>query len=63
MAIFIMARVALNKGLSTVVAISALGADPDSRFNYNRGKGEMERDLAKLGFANYYFCTTSSYRW
>jgi len=31
--------------------VSALGAKPESRFLYNRVKGELERDLAGLGFA------------
>jgi uncharacterized protein YbjT (DUF2867 family) len=31
---------------------SATGADPDSRFFYNRVKGELERDLRALGFAS-----------
>ncbi|SCY29223.1 NAD(P)H-binding [Nonlabens sp. Hel1_33_55] len=49
------ARVALKNGVNTMVAVSALGADPDSRFSYNKGKGEMERDLEQLGFENAYF--------
>jgi uncharacterized protein YbjT (DUF2867 family) len=49
------ARVAHGNGVGTIVAISALGADPDSRFKYNRGKGEMERDLEKLDFKQSYF--------
>ncbi len=49
------ARVALKKGFSTVVAISALGADPDSRFSYTRCKGETERDIEKLDFEHAYF--------
>ncbi len=49
------ARTARENGVGTLVAISALGADPDSRFRYNRGKGEMERDLEALGFEDCYF--------
>ncbi|HBH69782.1 MAG TPA: NAD-dependent dehydratase, partial [Erwinia persicina] len=30
----------------------AAGARVDSRFFYNRVKGELERDLARLGFAS-----------
>jgi len=48
-------RVALKNNVSTVVAISALGADPNSRFNYNKGKGDMERDIEQLGFEHAYF--------
>ena len=48
-------KTALDNGMSKVVAISALGADPDSRFSYNRGKGEMERDIEALGFNEAHF--------
>ncbi|BAO54603.1 NAD(P)H-binding protein [Nonlabens marinus] len=46
---------ALQNGVQSVIAVSALGADPDSRFIYNRGKGDMERDIEKLGFTHTYF--------
>lgn len=49
------AKVALENGVRKVIAISALGAHPNSRFLYNRGKGEMERDIEKLGFQETYF--------
>jgi len=49
------AQVALKNGVSKVVAISALGANPDSKFIYNRGKGDMERDIEVLGFQESYF--------
>lgn len=49
------AQVALKNGISKVVAISALGASPDSKFMYNRGKGDMERDIEALGFQESYF--------
>jgi uncharacterized protein YbjT (DUF2867 family) len=49
------AGTALENGIKTVVAVSALGADPESRFRYNRGKGEMERDIEALGFEDRYF--------
>lgn len=48
-------QVARGNNVEKVIAISALGADPDSRFMYNRGKGEMERDIEKLGFEECYF--------
>ena len=44
------ARLARQHGTPTFVLNSAMGADPSSRFFYNRVKGELERDLAKLGF-------------
>jgi uncharacterized protein YbjT (DUF2867 family) len=49
------AEVALKNGVKKVIAISALGANPNSRFVYNRGKGEMERDIEALAFAESYF--------
>lgn len=37
-------------GCSTAAVVSALGADPESRFFYNRVKGMMEVDMKKIGF-------------
>lgn len=36
------AKLAKENGISTFLVISALGADPESKFFYNRTKGEME---------------------
>ena len=44
------ARLAKQHGTPAFVLNSAMGADPSSRFFYNRVKGELERDLATLGF-------------
>ncbi|MGB3590444.1 MAG: NAD-dependent epimerase/dehydratase family protein [Nonlabens sp.] len=49
------AQTAFKKGVDKVLAISALDADPNSSFKYNRGKGEMERDIETIGFAECYF--------
>lgn len=46
------ARLARQHGTSAYVLNSAIGADASSRFFYNRVKGELERDLAGLGFAS-----------
>ena len=46
------ARLARRHGTPCHVLNSALGADADARFFYNRVKGELERDLAALGFAS-----------
>jgi uncharacterized protein YbjT (DUF2867 family) len=46
------ARLARQHGTPCHVLNSAIGADADSRFFYNRVKGELERDLAALGFAS-----------
>lgn len=39
------AKLARKNRIPAFLVISALGADPDSRFFYNRTKGEMERDV------------------
>lgn len=44
------ARLAKDHGTSTYVLNSAIGANPDSSFFYNRVKGELETSLAVLGF-------------
>ncbi len=41
---------AKGQGVPTFVIISAVGADPDSRFFYNRVKGEVEQALEALRF-------------
>ena len=46
------ARLARQHGTPCHVLNSAIGADPDARFFYNRVKGELERDLAGLGFTS-----------
>jgi uncharacterized protein YbjT (DUF2867 family) len=49
------ARLTRRHGTPTFVLNSAIGADPSSRFFYNRVKGELERDLATLGFPSLTF--------
>lgn len=44
------ARLARRHGTAAYVLNSAVGANASSRFFYNRVKGEVERDLAALGF-------------
>ncbi|OZI43735.1 NAD-dependent dehydratase [Bordetella genomosp. 5] len=44
------ARHAHDAGTPVYALNSAMGADPDSRFFYNRVKGELEADLARVGF-------------
>lgn len=44
------ARLAHAQGTPTFALCSAAGAHPASRFFYNRVKGELERDLAEIGF-------------
>ena len=44
------AELALAHGARAYALNSALGADPQSRVFYSRTKGELERDLQKLGY-------------
>lgn len=44
------AKLARRHQVPTFVLNSAVGADPNSLFFYNRVKGELERDLGELGF-------------
>ncbi|WP_295797696.1 NAD(P)H-binding protein [uncultured Microbulbifer sp.] len=44
------AQLAHRNGVTTYVLNSALGADPNSRFFYNRVKGQLERDLQRVRF-------------
>lgn len=45
------ARLAKARGASQFLLVSSLGASPDSKVFYSRTKGELERDLEKIGFA------------
>ncbi|MBB1472000.1 NAD-dependent dehydratase [Luteimonas sp. MC1782] len=49
------ARIARRHGTPTCVLNSAMGADVASKFFYNRIKGELERDLAQVGFTSLTF--------
>ncbi|KAB7644366.1 oxidoreductase [Polymorphobacter fuscus] len=50
-AVLAFARAAQVAGVSRFIVVTAVGADPASRVFYSRVKGEVERDLAALGFA------------
>ncbi len=45
-------RFAVDLGARTLVVVSSLGADPEGGNFYLRVKGDMERDLAKIGPAS-----------
>ena len=47
------ARLAVQLGARHFLLVSALGADPASRVFYNRVKGEVERDIATLGYRSF----------
>lgn len=53
------ARMARMNGISTYVLNSAIGANPNSSFFYNRVKGELESSLARLGFKSLSFVRPS----
>ena len=44
------ARRGLESGAKQFAIVTAMGADPDSSFFYNRVKGEVERDLTAMSF-------------
>jgi uncharacterized protein YbjT (DUF2867 family) len=44
------AAAAARNGVSTYVLVSSAGANPGARIFYSRMKGELERDVATLGF-------------
>lgn len=50
-AVMATARAARAAGATRCGVVTAMGADPNSRIFYNRVKGEVERDLAGLGFS------------
>lgn len=49
------ARLAKENGIKKILIVSALGSKPDSKFWYNRTKGEMEREVMKVGVKETYF--------
>ena len=51
-AVLAFARAAQRAGVRRFAVVSALGANPRSRSFYSRVKGEMEAELARLGFAD-----------
>ncbi|NJY61349.1 NAD(P)H-binding protein [Salinimicrobium sp. CDJ15-81-2] len=53
------AKLAKQNNISRFLVISALGADVESRFFYNRTKGEMERDVLAQGIAETYLMEPS----
>ncbi|WP_424492663.1 NAD(P)H-binding protein [Salinimicrobium sp. GXAS 041] len=48
------ARLCEKNGINTFLAISALGADKDSKFFYNRTKGEMEAEVLQKNIPQTY---------
>lgn len=44
------AKAARENGVRTYVLVSAVNASPDSKFFYNRMKGELEEAVKQLGF-------------
>ena len=49
------AELAAKNGIKKMLVVSALGADEESRFFYNRTKGEMERDVLMKNLPEIYF--------
>lgn len=53
------ARLSLKNGAKQFLIVTAMGADPESTFFYNRVKGEVEEDLRSLGFETVHFLRPS----
>jgi len=53
------AKLAKKNGISTFITVSALGADAESRFFYNKTKGEMEEAVLQQQLKNTYFLRPS----
>lgn len=47
-----LAELTASKGASQFMVVSAMGADKNSMFFYNRTKGEMEDDVQRLNFSS-----------
>jgi uncharacterized protein YbjT (DUF2867 family) len=45
-----LSRLAFEQGVKKICVMSSLGANPKSRFFYNRVKGRMESEIIKIGF-------------
>lgn len=58
-AVLATARAGRAAGARRVLVVSALGADADSRVFYNRVKGEMQREVAALGYETVVFAHPS----
>jgi uncharacterized protein YbjT (DUF2867 family) len=49
------ARLAKAQGVQRIAVVSAIGADSESRFFYNRIKGQMEEAVSSIGIPSTYF--------
>lgn len=55
----IFAKAAFDAGVDTYALVSAIGASPSSMFFYARTKGEVERDVQRIGFRSLTICRPS----
>jgi uncharacterized protein YbjT (DUF2867 family) len=53
------ARIARESGAKSVLLLTAVGANPNSKFFYVRTKGETERDVIELNFEHTYIFRAS----
>ncbi len=54
-----MGKAAHAAGVETCAIVSAMGASADSKIFYSRTKGEVERDIQKIGFRSLTICRPS----
>lgn len=55
----LIARLSQQNGAQRLLVVTAMGADPESMFFYNRVKGEIEEDLQVTGFDCLHFIRPS----
>lgn len=53
------AKLAVENMISTIIIVSALGSNPNSKIFYSRTKGEMEQDVLNLKIPNTYILRPS----
>jgi uncharacterized protein YbjT (DUF2867 family) len=52
-------KAAHGAGVETYAIVTAMGASPDSMIFYSKTKGEVERDIQKIGFRSLTICRPS----
>jgi len=53
------AALAVENGIESILVISSMGANPESRIFYNRTKGQMEKDVRQQGVPRTFFLRPS----
>ena len=51
---FNLSKIAQEEGCKTVILISSVGADSNSKYFHTRIKGKLEDDIREIGFETYH---------